>query len=42
MKFIFNPFFIKNNELLFYTYLGIIILIIIITILFVIKEVGKK
>ncbi len=41
MEVIFNNNLIKNNELLFFIYLGIIILMIFITILIGIKE-NKK
>ena len=39
MKYIFNKLFIAGNEYLFYTFLGIIIVIIVATIFLVIKEV---
>ena len=39
MKYIFNKLFITGNECLFYIFLGIIIVIIVITIFLVIKEV---
>ena len=42
MKYIFNKFFIKENELLFYIYLIIILIMILATVIFVIKEVKKK
>lgn len=42
MKIIFNSSFLKENELLFWIYLTVIIIIMILTILFVYKELGKK
>ena len=42
MKFIFNPVFISDNEFVFYAYVAIILLIIIVTTIFVIKEIKKK
>jgi len=41
MKIVFNNTYIQNNEILFYTYILIMILIIILTIIFVDKEVKK-
>lgn len=41
MEVIFNNIFIKNNELLFFIYLGVIILMILITIFIGYKE-NKK
>lgn len=38
IKWIYNNFFIKDNELLFYIYLISILLIIILTIYLVVKE----
>lgn len=38
IKCIYNSYFIKGNEILFYTYLLIIVLIILLTIYFVVKE----
>lgn len=42
MKNIFNPVYIKENELLFYIFLIVIVLIMIITTIFVLKEVNKN
>lgn len=42
MKIIFNQAYLKENELLFWIYLTVIIIIMILTILFVYKELGKK
>lgn len=42
MSYIFNPKYIKENQLLFYLYLILIILIMIITIYFVYKELRNK
>ena len=41
MKIVFNSTYIQNNELLFYTYILIMLLMIILTIIFVNKEVTK-
>lgn len=38
IEWIYNSFFIKENKILFYSYLFIIILIILLTIYFVVKE----
>lgn len=38
IKWIYNSFFIKDNEVLFYVYLSFIILIILLTIYLVVKE----
>lgn len=42
MKNIFNNFFIKDHEILFYAYIIAMIIIIILTIIFVIKELKKN
>ena len=42
MKNIFNPIFIRGNETLFYVYIAIISIIILITAIFVIREIKKK
>ena len=42
MKNIFNPIFIGNNEILFYSYIFVMLFIIILTTIFVIKEIKKK
>ena len=42
MKWIFNKVFINHNLVLFYSYLGIIIFMIIIAILLVAKEIKKQ
>lgn len=42
MKWIFNKAFISQNLVLFYSYLGIIIFMIIIAILLVAKEIKKQ
>jgi heme/copper-type cytochrome/quinol oxidase subunit 4 len=42
MKYIFNPIYVKENEILFYIFLIVILLIIILTTIFVIKEVNKN
>lgn len=38
MKLVYNSFFIKDSEIMFYIYLLTIILIILLTIYFVVKE----
>ena len=42
MKNIFNNIYIKDNELLFYIYIAIMIIIMILTTIFVIKEIKKN
>ena len=42
MKYIFNKYLIFGNETIFYTFLGIISIIILITIFLIIKEVKKN
>ena len=42
MNYLFNTLFLEENEILFYSYVAIIIIMIVLTILFVKKELGKK
>ena len=42
MKYTFSEYFIKENECLFYIYLGIMAIIIILAIIFVIRELKKN
>jgi len=42
MKYIFNKYLIFGNEIILYTFLGIMSLIILITIFLIIKEVKKN
>ena len=42
MKNIYNPIYIKGNELAFYITIVLVLLIIILTTIFVIKEIKKK
>lgn len=42
MKYIFDPAYIKENEIIFYVFLVVIILTILFTTIFVFKELGKK
>ena len=42
MKFIFNEYFISNNEIVFYTFIVIMILIIIYAAYFTYKEIVKN
>ena len=39
IEFIYNDVFIKNNELVFYIFIGLMLLIFLTTIYFVVKEV---
>ena len=41
MKLVFSSMYLKNNEILFYTYIIVMLLIIILTIIFVNKELKK-
>ena len=41
MKLVFNDIYILNNELLFYTFIFIMLFIIVLTIIFVNKELKK-
>ena len=36
---IYDDFYIRNHEIIFYTFIGVIVLIILLTIIFVLKEV---
>lgn len=38
----YNDVFIRNNELVFYIFIGVMLLIMLITLILVIKEVGGK
>ena len=42
MKYIFNPVYIKGNELMFYLFLIAMAVIIILTAIFVIKEIKNE
>ncbi len=42
MNYVFNTLFLEGNEILFYSYVAIIIIMIVLTIIFVKKELGKK
>ena len=42
MKYIFNQNYIMGHKVLFYIYLAIMILIILLTIIFIVKEISKK
>ena len=42
MNYIFNDIYIKGNELLFWIYVASIILMLLLTLLFVKKELGKR
>ena len=42
MNKVFNPLYISHDLVLFYTYLFVIVLIIVLTIIFVIKEVKRR
>lgn len=42
IKYIFNPNYIKGHELIFYLSCILILLVIIVTIIFVRKEIKKK
>ena len=42
MKNIFNKIYIDGNELLFYTYVILILIMIILTVIFVVKEIKRN
>ena len=42
MNYVFNSAFLEEKELLFYLYVAVIIIMIVLTIIFVKKELGKK
>ena len=42
MKYFFDNYFIKNNEIIFYVYIFLIILIILLTFIIGYKEIKKK
>lgn len=41
IDFYFENYLIRNNELVFYIFIGIMLLIMILTLIFVIKEIKK-
>lgn len=41
IDFYFEDYLIRNNELVFYIFIGIMLLIMILTLIFVIKEIKK-
>lgn len=42
MTYYFNEYFIKDNEVIFYIYLIVMLIIMLLTLIFVIKELSKK
>lgn len=42
VKIIYNDFFIRHNEIIFYSFLAIMALIMILTVIFVIREVRSN
>jgi hypothetical protein len=42
MKNVFSPIFIKGNEVIFYAYLICMLIIMIATVIFIIRELKKK
>ena len=42
IDFYFEDYLIRNNELVFYIFIGIMLLIMILTLIFVIKEIKKN
>ena len=42
MTFIFEQLFIKNNELIFYIFVGLMILIMLLTAVWIIKEIKNE
>ena len=42
INYYFNEVFIRNSELVFYIFIGLMIFIMLLTLIFVIKEVGGK